>query len=70
MQRCIDGEKGDSSNAPEIPCALASGYERPDKAKAIKEHKSKFRRNVIVDIIHMIYKLRRYSSGIFKYCVC
>jgi len=43
MQRCIVGEKGDSSNAPEIPCALASGYESPDKAKAIQEQKSRFK---------------------------
>ncbi|XP_065885779.1 uncharacterized protein [Dysidea avara] len=42
-KRCTAGEKQDHSNAPKTPEALASAYERPDKAKAIQEHKSRFK---------------------------
>jgi len=37
------GEKQYSSNPPKTLNALASAYERPDKAKAIHEHKSRFK---------------------------
>jgi len=42
-ERCAIGEKQYSSNPPKTPNTLASAYERPDKAKAIQEHKSRFK---------------------------
>jgi len=35
IRRCTTGEKQESSDQLQTPKALASGYERPDKAKAI-----------------------------------
>ena len=40
------------------------------KPRQFKNTKVDLERNVIVDIIHIIYTLRRYSSGIFKSRVC
>jgi len=42
-KHCTTGEK---PSRPKTPEALASAYKRPDKAKVIKEHKSRLKHDL------------------------